>query len=512
MDKVKQKNHKDKYTLQFKLEAVRLVKGGQTLAATAKVTVQLEQSNKNSYYSLSYLNNSHFKKIMRNPIHSSARHFPTRLVVGALVTASLFTACGGDDDTNPAGSTPVKAPQNSYSQQTFVANKQAPYKPEVATEPEFIDAWGIAIRPAGVPGHFWVLAGNKSYEYAGDVTGRVVAPCIKVSALCADLAPLASNQVTIPDFPTTVDDSGAVVPDIAEHHATGVVFNANPNSFVVTQTPTTGAAITAGAKFLFATSFGTISAWTERKKADGSFERPASAVTVIDQSAHGAGFYGLAVSPDSSRLYVADFGADLKVKVFDPSFKEIANAGFKNPFVSNQTAIKAGDFAPWNVQVLNNHVFVTYAQLQENPDPKVPRGQAWPGNEVHAATAGRLAEFDLDGKLISVWNDAGLLNAPWGLAIAPADFGALSNTLLVANFGDYDGVNTGAIVAFDMTTRKAVNYLRGPDGKPVLVPGIWGMVFGNGDTLGDTNALYFAAGPEDEADGVFGSLRYKPTP
>ena len=66
----------------------------------------------------------------------------------------------------------------------------------------------------------------------------------------------------------------------------------------------------------------------------------------------------------------------------------------------------------------------------------------------------------------------------------------------------------GAITAFDTGSRLAVNYLRDADGAPLLVPGIWGMVFGNGDTLGDSNALYFASGPNDEIDGTFGSIRY----
>ena len=128
---------------------------------------------------------------------------------------------------------------------------------------------------------------------------------------------------------------------------------------------------------------------------------------------------------------------------------------------------------------------------------------------MHASGAGRIAEFDLDGKLIAVWNDRGLLNAPWGMSKAPGNFGALSNTLLVGNFGDFDeGGSLGAIAAFDTGSRSAVNVMRNPDGSPLLVPGIWGMVFGNGDTLGDSNALYYASGPNGEIDGTFGSLRY----
>jgi uncharacterized protein (TIGR03118 family) len=97
--------------------------------------------------------------------------------------------------------------------------------------------------------------------------------------------------------------------------------------------------------------------------------------------------------------------------------------------------------------------------------------------------------------------DDGRLSAPWGLAYAPPDFGALVNTLLVGNFGD------GSIAAFDATTHEFVDVLRDARGEPIAIEKIWSLLFGNGESLGDANALYFAAGPDDEKDGVFGSLR-----
>ncbi|MFC7449758.1 TIGR03118 family protein, partial [Rhodococcus daqingensis] len=96
----------------------------------------------------------------------------------------------------------------------------------------------------------------------------------------------------------------------------------------------------------------------------------------------------------------------------------------------------------------------------------------------------------------------GRLNAPWGVALAPADFGALSGKLLVGNFA-----GAGRILAFDDGTGEFVDYLRDEAGDPVAVEGLWGLLFGNGESLGDANALYFAAGPEDEKDGLFGALR-----
>lgn len=450
------------------------------------------------------------------------------------ITTLGLAACGGG---SPEDKGHVLA--NAYVQANFVANNAATYQPNLATDSQFIDAWGIAIRPAGVPGHFWVLAGNKTYEYVGDVSGKTVAPCASASTLCADLAPFASNTVTFPGFP--LNASGR--PDIANNHATGVVFNGQSGNFVITQTPvapsTNLSPVTNGAKFIFATNFGAIYAWTERKHTDGSgYDRADTAVKVFDtrDDPNDCGqFYGLALSPTSDRLYVADFGrntsvcsssaamasmpASFRIRVFDKALKadgtlnEITatlggGKAFTNPFAADPAHIQAGDFVPWNVQVIGSSVFVAYVQVKQ--DPGAAAGTPWPANEVHAPGAGRLAQFGLDGQLVAVWDGGGLLNAPWGMAQAPANFGALSSTLLVGNFGDYDtGGSKGAIVAFDTGMHRAVNVVRNPDGSPLLVPGIWGMVFGNGDTLGDSNALYFASGPNGETDGVFGSLRYR---
>lgn len=452
---------------------------------------------------------------------------------GSLVA---LAGCGGGGSPSDGD----KRLANAYVQTTFVANNAARYQPTLATDPAFIDAWGIAIRPAGQPGHFWVLAGNKSFEYVGDVTGKTTAPCTTVGALCADLAPLAANTIVFPDFPL---DPATGAPDILNNHATGVVFNSQPTSFVITQLPSLPSAnlnpVTAGAKFLFATNFGAIYAWTERKHADGSgYDRADSGLKVFDSRDDPTDcgqFYGLAISPTSDRLYAADFGTDTRVcssaaalanvpksfriRVFDKALqangrlREITatlngGAAFTNPFAANPAAIKAGDYVPWNVQVLGTSVFVAYVQVQQ--DPNAATGMPWPANEVHAPGAGRLAEFDLNGKLVAVWNDNGLLNAPWGMAIAPSNFGGLANTLLVGNFGDYDeGGSKGGITAFDTATRSVVNVVRNPDGTPLLTPGIWGLVFGNGDTLGDTDTLYFASGPNGEVDGSFGALRYR---
>jgi uncharacterized protein (TIGR03118 family) len=176
--------------------------------------------------------------------------------------------------------------------------------------------------------------------------------------------------------------------------------------------------------------------------------------------------------------------------------------------------VDAGEYAPFNIQGLTTpagdyRLFVTYAKTQACPEEEVAKGTCAKGalfvgeEDTAQPGSGRLAEFDENGKLIATWNDGGHLSAPWGLAFAPKDFGALSGSLLVANFGD------GTIAAYDPKTKTFLDYLRNDKSNAAKIDKIWGLTFGNGASLGDSNALYFTAGPNDEKDGVFGSLRVK---
>jgi uncharacterized protein (TIGR03118 family) len=381
---------------------------------------------------------------------------------------------------------------NTYKQTHFVANK-AQYAPVLNVEPNLINAWGLAIRPRGAGGHFWVTAKDASYEYVGDVKNSSN-PNFRI---------LHQDVLKIVKLPVGGDDK----------FATGTVFSDSPDHFVITQNVPGADPVTAPAKFLFASDGGIISAWTERKKADGTFDRPQDAVSVIDQSSEGAQFFGLALSHDYSRLYAADFGQNPAIRVFDGQFRPTAIT-FDTPFDDNKNGqFDAGEYAPFNVQALatpsgDHHVFVTYAKTQACPEAEVKnntcaRGALFVGEEDTSKSGyGRVAEFTEDGKLVSVWKDSGHLSAPWGIAYAPSGFGPLSGLLLVANFGD------GTIAGFDPVTRHFVDVMRDPQGKPVVIAKIWGILFGNGESLGDADTLYFAAGPDDEQDGLFGSLRY----
>jgi uncharacterized protein (TIGR03118 family) len=356
-----------------------------------------------------------------------------------------------------------------YKQTNLVAS-DASYGAAIV-DPTLRNAWGIAIRPAGAGGHFWIAANatGLSSQWVGDVAGL----------------PLYQDDLRIVTVPGPVAGAGATPsqPNVLPGTPTGVAFNGG-SQFRISQ----GSVVDTPAKFLFATDNGVISGWTERKNGDGSFDRSFTAKTVIDRSASGAQFFGIGVDEVGGRLYAADFGANPGMRVFDGAFADItASAGFANPF--------GGGYQPFNVQVLNgNRVFVAYALW----------GSA--GEEEPGAGNGRVAEFATDGTLLHAWGDGTGLDAPWGLAIAPADFGELSGHLLVSNFGD------GTIAALHPVTRAFVDYVRDANGQVIAIEGIWGLQFGNGVSLGEANRLYFAAGPEDETAGLFGHLAAVPEP
>jgi len=378
------------------------------------------------------------------------------------------------------------AVDNRYMQTNFIANK-AKYNPTLALEKNFINGWGIAIRPAGSGGHFWVTAKDVSFEYVGDVQ----------NSADKTLRKLHTDALKYVKLPVGGDDK----------FATGVVFSGSKEHFVITQDVKDAQAITAPAKFLFASDGGIVSAWTERKKEDGTFDWPAKAVAVIDESKDGAQFFGLATNKDYSRLYAADFGAAPAIHVYDGKFQK-TNITFDQPFDDNKNGkVDAGEYAPFNIQEFGGKLFVTYAKTQACPKAEIKsgackKGELFAGEEDTSKPGyGKLAEFDEDGKLIALWNDGGKLSAPWGLAFAPDDFGVMSGKLLVANFGD------DTIASFNTNTREFSGYMQDVKGNPIKIGKIWGLLFGNGESLGDKNALYFAAGPNDEKNGIFGVLR-----
>jgi hypothetical protein len=144
---------------------------------------------------------------------------------------------------------------------------------------------------------------------------------------------------------------------------------------------------------------------------------------------------------------------------------------------------------PFGIHSIGGNVYVTYAQV--NPSN---------GGPMVGAGLGYVDEFDSNGNFIAEAVVQNSLNAPWGMALAPAGFGSFGGDLLIGNFGD------GVINAFDPNTFAWVGSLSSAAGTPIANPGLWEIFFGQGGTVGDTNTLYFAAGINNEADGLFGSI------
>jgi len=189
----------------------------------------------------------------------------------------------------------------------------------------------------------------------------------------------------------------------------------------------------------------------------------------------------------NDRLYAADFH-NARIDSFDASFKPLS-LGFSDPKIPK-------GWAPFNIQALNGNLFVTYAQQDKSGKVNMAGGGL-----------GYVDEFSPDGTLVgrvaSKGNARAPLNAPWGLALAPANFGAYSGDLLVGNFGN------GRISAYQQRTDGKWVYkgqLRVANGTPITIDGLWAIGFGNGASAGPTNNLYFLAGPTGQSHGLFGFI------
>ena len=312
------------------------------------------------------------------------------------------------------------------------------------TDAHLVNPWGVAQNP--LSGFVWVADNGSGVATVYLPNGRP-APTSR--------APLV---VTIP--PPT-GSAGPATP-------TGIVFN-----------PTGGFVVGSGAasgpsRFLFATEDGTVSGWNPAVQ-------PTQAVLVIDHSAMGAVYKGLTLASVGSAtfLYVANFCGGA-IEVYDASFSPVALAGsFTDP------GIPAG-FAPFDIRNLGGTLYVTYAKQATG---LCHDDEAGPGN-------GFVDAFDPDGTLRQRVASQGSLNSPWGLALAPPEFGRFANTLLVGNFGD------GRINAF--AAGGFLGQLEDHHGAPITIDGLWTLDFGNDR---DSSRLFFAAGIDGESHGLLGTLQ-----
>lgn len=234
-----------------------------------------------------------------------------------------------------------------------------------------------------------------------------------------------------------------------------------------------------GDAFLFVSEDGTVSGW---RPALGS-----NAETLVTASAAIYKGSALATIGGDTYLYAANFqsgGIDVfKGTNLAPSL----SGNFTDP------GLPAG-YAPFNIQLLGDKLYVAYAL------------QGSGGDEQAGAGLGFVSVFDTQGAFLGRVGSNGTLNAPWGLAIAPSSFGQFAGDLLVGNFGD------GTINAFDLATNSFVGQLKGSDGNPLVIDGLWGLSVGNDANGGSSQKLYFAAGPSGESHGLFGVITAVPEP
>jgi uncharacterized protein (TIGR03118 family) len=219
--------------------------------------------------------------------------------------------------------------------------------------------------------------------------------------------------------------------------------------------------------FLFSTLDGTISGWSH-------FD-PNNALIGVNNSAKGAVYTGLAITSKASGnfLYAADV-ANNKVDVYDGKFK------FVKSFTD--TSLPAG-FAPSGIQDINGQVYVAFAA-------------------TNGGSGGYIDIFNEDGTFVKTLIHGKPLNQPWGFAVAPSNFGVLSSTLLISN-----NTNSGTINGFNPSTGAFVGTVKNSAGKPLHFNQIWGIEFGGGTAAnGNTNQLFYSAGPNNNLNGVFGVI------
>ena len=344
----------------------------------------------------------------------------------------------------PPGPSPTPEPPatpSTYASTPVVSNGAVM---GTINDPNLINPWGVAASPDGP---IWVANNATQTATAYDGAGTL--------------------QITVA---LPAGTRGLANP-------TGLVFNGTPEFAI------SNGIASAPATFILDGEGGTLMAWSANVD-------PASAMIAYDDGAGGAVYKGLALASNGTAnlLYATDFHNG-KVDVFNGLFqKATVPGGFADP------ELPAG-FAPFGIQAVSLAgvavIVVTYAQhTADNPDA-----------EVKGPGLGFADVFDANGTFLRHLSaPGGNLNAPWGVALAPANFGSLSNLLLVGNFGD------GVINAFDPNTGAFVDSVKDAAGQPIANEGLWGLIFGNGTNNQPPNALFFTAGIADEAAGLYGQI------
>jgi uncharacterized protein (TIGR03118 family) len=290
-----------------------------------------------------------------------------------------------------------------------------------------------------------------------------------------------------PTSPFWVSDNGTGLSTLYDHSGTilGLVVTIPPAHGApagskgtptgIIANPTTGFAVTekghtGSAPFIFDTLDGTISGWSPG--VDGTH-----AIIAVDNSASHAAYTGLAFATNAKGafLFAADAGNN-KIDVYDSKFHLAMS--FKDPATPPGLSV-------YGIQNIGGELYVTFGSLVPNK-------------------GGAVDVFNTSGKLLrrlTKNGPGGPLEAPWGTALAPKDFGHFKNALLIGNVGN------GRINAFDRKTGAFLGALKFANGKDIAVPGLWALQFGAGNPAnGDKNQLFFTAGPDGYRKGLFGMI------
>ncbi|HWY08683.1 MAG TPA: TIGR03118 family protein [Candidatus Acidoferrales bacterium] len=331
-------------------------------------------------------------------------------------------------------------------------------------DPNLVNAWGL-VSTGTSP--YWVSdnATGLSTLYAISNTNGVVSAT--TLGLVVAVPSVSGGQGT----PT-----GIVAPETPKGVTAFVVSGINP---------TTGKQASANSLFIFSAQDGTITGWNPAVGGTNATLTPA------DRSSAGATYTGLAIANNGGQplLYAADDGPNRRIDVFDSNFKLVNEQLGPNAFVDPKIPQK---FAPYGIQTVTDAqgvqtIWVTYTALDK-------------------AQSGFVASFTPDGRLISGFALHGTLHSPWGVALAPADFGPMSNALLIT-----DNTPRGRINAFDPKSGAFLGPLRDASGKAIEIDDIWAIQFGQGGVAGlngNPNQLFFTAGNNNYRDGTFGVITF----
>jgi uncharacterized protein (TIGR03118 family) len=344
---------------------------------------------------------------------------------------------------------PASAHTTAYQQVNLVSD-QAGVAP--LTDPDLVNAWGLAASPGtdAAPGSPLWVADNGS-----------------------DKATLYTGASA-----TSVNKAGLVV-SVTGAAPTGQVFNSARSGFAVSDPQGhSGSSV-----FLFDTENGTIDGWNPAVGATAP--GPSTVTEVARDNGANAVYKGLAMaqaSDGNTYLYATNFRSG-RVEVYNNSFKPVELPGglFVDP------RLPAG-YGPFGIAEINGMLYVTFAKQ----DATLHDDVAGQGN-------GFVDVFTNDGAFVRRLVTRGVLDSPWGLALAPAGFGQFSGDLLVGNFGN------GHINVFSPSTGADLGQLRQSNGHPIVIDGLWGLAFGNGNAA-KNNELIFSAGPDGESHGLLGKI------